>query len=125
MTEFRFLIGPEIIEAEQSIPDDQKISWPLDSIVLFAYEDGKVVGRIGIMAIKIVEGTYADPSKRGGRLPLELMKRMEAMQAYLGEPNINAPVYDEQAEVADYLTRVGFERVPLTLYTKLLLKETP
>jgi hypothetical protein len=121
--EFKFLAGPEVLEAEKQIPDDQKVNWPVDSIVMYCFEGDTVIGRMGIMSFKIVEGTWADPSKQGTTLAFRMMKQMEAMVAYLGEPAINAFSADSQAEVGEYLERYGFERLPITLYTKALVKK--
>ena len=120
--EFRFLAGPEILEAEKQIPDDQKVNWPVDSIVMYCFEDNKVIGRMGLMSFKIVEGTWAHPDKKGTSVAYRMMRQMEAMVAYLGEPAINAFSADDQP-VSDYLERYGFERLPITLYTKSLVEK--
>ncbi len=121
--EFRFLIGSEIVEAEKQLPVEQRAHWPVDSMVMYCYEDDRIVGRMGVMSLKIIEGTWIAPDKRSTTLPLRVLRQFEAMYAaYLGE-NLNAFASEEQPEIADYLSRVGFERVPVNLFTKTLVQK--
>ncbi len=119
--EFKFLVGPELVDAEAQLPENQRVAWPIDSIIMFAYEDGKVVGRMGLMSIKIIEGTYVAPGHT--TLAYRMMKQMEAFLAYLGNTHAMAIVYDGMPQVADYLQRVDFTREPLTLYSKEVAKK--
>jgi N-acetylglutamate synthase-like GNAT family acetyltransferase len=118
--EFRFLAGPEILEAEKQIPNDQKVNWPVDSIVMYTYEGEQIVGRMGLMSIKFIEGTYIAPDNRNGRLLLQMMTQMEGVIKYLGNTHAMALSYDEQPQVSDYLKRLGFERFPVTMFDKEL-----
>ena len=124
MLEFKFLIGPEVAEAELQIPAEQRVPWPIDSIIMYAMEDGKIVGRMGVMSIKFIEGTWVDESKRSTSLAFRMMKQMEAvLRESLGSTHAMALVYDEQPEVGDYLARVGFERFPVIVYSKELVEK--
>lgn len=118
--EFRFLLGPEVEEAEKLIPEGQHVAWPLDSIVMYAYEGETIVGRMGLMSIKFIEGTYIAPTNRGGTLLVKMMNQMQAIIKHLDNTHAMALSYDEQPQVADYLKRLGFDRFPVTVFSKEL-----
>lgn len=117
--EFQFLIGPETVAAEAQMPVEQRVPWPLDSVIMYAFDGDKLVGRMGLMSIKMIEGTWAAPDA-SPTLAYRMMKQMDAMQIYLGSTSSFAMVHDIQPEIAGYLERVGFQRFPVTLYQKML-----
>jgi len=121
MVQFKFLYGPEIESAEQQLPPEQRVSWPLDSLIMYCYDDDRVIGRMGLMSIKIVEGTYVVPNAPP-TTAFRMMKQMEAMIAYLGNTHVMALVYDGTPQIADYLERVNFKREPLSVYSKEVAK---
>ncbi len=120
--EFKFLYGPEVVAAEQFMPEAQRVNWPFDSLVMYTFDDDVLVGRMGLMSFKVIEGTWAAPDSPP-TTAYRMMKQMSALQEYLGDTAANAFVLDEQPEIAAYLERVGFERVPVTLYTRSLIKK--
>lgn len=117
--EFKFLVGPETTSAEQQLPVGQQVTWPFDSIVLYAFENDRVIGRIGVMAIRVIEGTWAEPGHT--TLAPRLMKQLEAFLKSLGSTHAAALVYDEQPQVAEYLKRIDFKRFPVTMFIKDLV----
>lgn len=121
--EFKFLFGPEITVAEQALPVEQRVQWPLDSIVAYCFDGEKIIGRMGIMSIKLIEGTWVAPDA-APTTAFRMMKQMEAVLQHLGNTHAMALVYDEQPKVAEYLTRVGFERFPVTVFSKMLEEES-
>lgn len=124
--EFRFVLGIEAGEMEAQLPVEQRANWPVDTLISYAIEDGKVIGRMAIMSLQVVEGTWVDPEKRSTSLAYRMMKQLEAVQKQaLGRTHSLALVYDEQPEVGEYLQRVGFKRFPVTLYEKSLVEEDP
>ena len=114
--EFRFLVGPEVEDAEEHIPEGQRVKWPIDSIVMYCYDDGKIIGRIGAMSIKIIEGTWA-ASDAPPTTAFRMMKQMEAMLAFLGNTHALALVSTEMPQIANYLQRVGFVQLPVEMYS--------
>jgi hypothetical protein len=121
--EFKFLVGPEAVEADKQLPAGQRVQWPVDSLVAYAVEDGKIVGRIGAVAIKVVEGTWCAPEKRGTTLPMRLMRQFEAMYSTFLGTAIGAFAPDAKPEISKYLERIGYEKLPVTFYTKTIVEQ--
>lgn len=119
--DFKFLIGPELEAAEQQMPLGQRVNWPLDTMVLYVFENERVVGRMGVMSIKIIEGTWVEPGQ--STLAFRMMKQMEEFLKSVNNTHASAFVYDEQPQIAEYLKRVGFERFPVTMFIKDLYRE--
>lgn len=116
--ELKFLFGPEVLEAEQQMPVEQRVAWPADSIILYAYKDNKIIGRVGLMSIKFIEGTWAADEMRGTGLPVRMLRQMEKLILSLGNSHVFSMAADVQPEIKDYLERLDFERVPVTLLAK-------
>lgn len=106
----------EGLAAQEIDPDG--IKWPANSIVLYAIEEGKVVGRIGYLYLPHIEATWIAEDKRGGTLAARLVKKMEEIVQESGSPAIFAYSYDNQPEVGGYLARQGYTRLPLSVHMK-------
>lgn len=119
---FKFVVGPETLEFEAQLPVAQRVPWPLDSMVMYALDEERVVGRMGVMSIKFIEGTWADITHP--TLGFRMMKQMEVVLAHMGNTHAMALVYDDQPRIADYLKHTNFERFPVTVYSKKLLEAT-
>jgi hypothetical protein len=118
--EFTFLIKPEEIAlVEARLPPEQQVSWPLDSLVMYAVDGDKIIGRMGVMSIKILEGTWVAPGAPPSTA-FRLMTQMLGILPQLGNTHALALAYDETPKIGEYLTRLKFERFPVTLYSKEL-----
>lgn len=123
--EFRVVDGEEA-----RLLDPAKLDWPLDSKVLFAFENNQVVGRssltimpmIAVVNTSLIEGSWVREDKRGTSLAFRLIKKVEDLFRENNKTHALAFAYDAQPEIADYLTRVGFEKLPLTIYMKQLVE---
>lgn len=116
--EFRVLDGLAAREI-----DTEQIEWPADARVIFAMEGNEVVGRSSLVHLPVVEGTWVSQAKRGSTLAYRLLKKVEDVFRENGKPVAMAMAHDTQPEIADFLERFGFTRVPVTLYVKTLVKE--
>lgn len=115
--EFTLLTGEEL-----KAVDPQGVQWPWDTFGIIATEDGKVVGRSAIINMPMIEGTMVVPEKQGGTLAYRLIQKIEELYRELGKTHAIAMVYDEQPEVAEYLKRIGFEKMPVVVYSKTLVE---
>jgi N-acetylglutamate synthase-like GNAT family acetyltransferase len=114
--------------AEAKIIDPAHLDWPDDSKVVFVVQDDNVVGRssmftlpmIAILNLSMIEGTWIAEEKRGTSLAARLIKKVESVFRENGKTHAYAFAYDEHPEVADYLQRFGFQKMPLTIYMKQL-----
>jgi hypothetical protein len=100
--------------------DPEHVQRPPDSTVLYARENGEIVGRTAIIELPHVEGTWVAESKRGSSLALRLIRKLEEEVAALGRSHLFAFAFDSQPEVSEYLERVGYTRFPVTVWAKSL-----
>lgn len=119
MIKFQLMLG----EAAREI-DPEHFPWPFDTLVLFAFEDEKVVGRSAILNMPLIEGTWVADAYRGSTLMPRLVKEVEKLLFDLKKTHSMAWQNTEQPEVADYLTRMGYTKLPIAVWTKELQKET-
>jgi len=95
-------------------------TWPADTVGVLAIEDGKaVVGQTAVLNLPIIEGTIVAEEKRGTPLLFRLIKRVEELYLELGKTYSWAMAATPEVEA--YLERLGYSKVPVTLYTKNLV----
>lgn len=117
MTEIRQITPAEYVLQ----PADSRIDWPEGSIVLGAFaSDGSMVGRIAIIDLPHIEGTWVADKFRRGTLAFRLIRGIEDIMRRIGRSHVFAFAYDTQPEVSSYLERVGYKRMPLTVWVKEL-----
>lgn len=115
--ELKVLTGDDARNAD---PDGVK--WPDGAPVVFAYEGDRVVGRSAILPVDVVEGTMVADDKRGTSLAFRLLRRVEGLYLQAGRTHAIAFAHNDQPEVGEYLERVGYEKSPLTVYSKQLVE---
>lgn len=111
------LLQPDEVALAEAVDG---ITLPPGTLVIGALNDGKLVGRITLMSLIHLEGTWVDEAYRGGSTAARLVKRAEEVLAGGGVTSAWAYTPDAQPEVGDYLKRFGYSRMPLTIYQKFL-----
>jgi hypothetical protein len=92
---------------------------PPDGCVAFVAREGEeIVGRIFIMAPAHVEGPWIREDRRGGLLLNQLVAAVTGEAKSCGHSKIFA--YAASDQLADYLQRLGFQKMPLTVWEKEL-----
>lgn len=117
--EFRIVTSAE----EARALDPQGLPWGDGNAIVFAIENGKVVGRSAAIAFPMIETSWVAPEKRGSTLAMRLVKEVEKIQRDLGNAYVFAFVHDSQPEIAGYLLRFGYEPAQLKLYCKKLAED--
>lgn len=102
-----------------SVPDGVRF---LESAAVFAafLPTGKLVGRTAIVPLYFIEGTYVDPEYRGTSLAVRLIKAVENHMRELGNESVLAMSRDADPQVGDYLSRFGYEQLPVSVWIKNL-----
>lgn len=117
----------EKIGADARAVDPEGIKWPdpvvSAPVVIFAYEGDRIVGRSAILPVDCIEGTMVVDDKRGTSLAFRLLRRIEELYRAHGRTHAIAFAHDDQPEVAGYLERIGYEKSPLTVYSKQLVED--
>lgn len=102
---------PRLAAVEEGyVPD------PNNAVVLVAEEDGEIVGRWFLVVMPHVEGIWIRPDKRGGTLGYRLEKAMCTEAKDAGLERILA--FADNDTHVDYMTRLGWKKLPFTVMTK-------
>lgn len=102
---------------------DGIIPSPDDSIVIIAEnESGDIIGRMFLVDVPHIEGTWVADSERGGTVGFRLERAMCKAAAGLRLKKTFAFV--TTAEHANYLLRLGWEPTEYRVMTKSLEKES-
>lgn len=98
--------------------DDGYMPDPATSIVIVAKECGEIVGRMMLLSLVHIEGTWISESHRSGRVLVKMMKEMEKQAHQAGVRTLFA--YSGDDKVSDYLVRLGYKKTPLVIFEKEL-----
>lgn len=93
-------------------PDPQK------SVVVVARNDSGIVGRIFLLAPAHVEGIFIEEAWRNGPLMKQLVQAAELEARVEGITQLLVFAKDEM--MADYISRLGYKQMPLTVWEKPL-----
>lgn len=91
---------------------------PNRSIALVAENDSEIVGTVFLVEPLHIEGPWVKESERGGILGYRLMQAAENAARGIKVKTLFA--YAATDELADYLQRLGYSKMPLTVYAKEL-----
>jgi N-acetylglutamate synthase-like GNAT family acetyltransferase len=97
---------------EGHVPD------PLKSVAIIATDDAQVVGRMLLLSLAHIEGTWVKPDHRGTSILVRMMRKMEETAKSLGLTKMFS--YAPNKEVEDYLKRLGYTKTELTVWSKEL-----
>lgn len=98
--------------ADGYMPDPRK------SIVVLAKDGSEAIGRIMLLAPAHIEGTWVADRARKGLVLRQLVGAIELEAAAEGIKELFA--YSPNEQVGDYLERLGYVKMPLTIYAKEL-----
>ncbi len=111
------------LEAQQIDPEN--IKWPHDSVILYALEENgenrEIVGRIGIIQLPHIEGTWIREDKRNSRVLSRLISKVENILEEAGRTAVFSFADKRDANVINYLERLGYTQLPLKVYMKPLV----
>ena len=112
--EIRVVTGKEM----QGIPQPDGVSGPEFAEFVGAFEDGKLVGRIGALRLAHLEGTWVAEKYRKSLLPYRMFRFMETTLKGAGLTHVLA--FSADPVVTDYLQRLGYKTESLTVLSKEL-----
>lgn len=111
----------ELKPEEYSRQPEPVVNWPEGSYVVGAFtEEDKLVGRIAVVELPHIEGTWVDPEYRNGLLPAKMVRAVENGMKAIGRSHVFAFAPNDIPEIADYLQRFGYEAFPVTVWVKKL-----
>lgn len=104
--------------------DPQGAQWPWDTFAVVAMQDDKVVGRLVIRNMPVLEGWYVDPDTRADGVADELTIRAEeVLRTVCGATHAMCMSYDEAPLIRKYIHMKGFEDFPVKLHIKEIARE--
>lgn len=109
-----------------AIPEDPVIPYPPEFHFTAAFDSKGLAARVAMVPLPHIEGTWLREDLRGTpkvRTIFTLIKELEKNILATGRGHAFSFVHDEQPEVAEMMTRLGYEKYPLTIWVKDLNKE--
>jgi len=91
---------------------------PNESIAIIAQSGAVIVGRMLLLCPFHIEGTWIEESYRHRTVAVRLIAMMEREARKIGLSKIFS--YAPNAEIEGYLSRLGYKKQPLTVWTKEL-----
>ena len=108
-------------EIEQAQAVDGVAFPPENSIILGAVDaSGNVVGRIVLMSLVHLEGTWVAPEYRGSRLAIKLVAAAEQTLLQNGLTSVIAYTPKSDPKIGQYMRRVGYAELPIEVWQKFL-----
>ena len=97
---------------------------PKRSVAIIAHNDVVgIIGRIFLVAPVHIEGVFVDKPWRNSTVLNMLVKRAE-LEAFK-EGLTQLLVFAKDAQMADYIARLGYKELPLTVWSKELPPSQP
>lgn len=85
------------------------------SLALIVEEEGRIVGRMMLIPMYHIEGTWIEKSHRGGSILSRMMKQMEDLAKAKGLTKLLSYA---TPEVETYIKRLGYKKQELTVWAK-------
>lgn len=103
-------------------PDDQPCMIPLppEFMVIAGFDSKGLAARTSMAPLAHIEFTWVREDLRSGRVALQLVKELESAVASSGRTHVIAFAHNEQPEMADYLSRIGYTQMQVTVWEKNL-----
>lgn len=95
--------------ADGFVPD------PENSIAIVAEDDGEIVGRMLLVALPHIEGTWIDPRRRKGSLLAKMFRQMESEAPV---PRLFA--FTPTGTISGYIERLGYSKLDVEVHEKCL-----
>lgn len=122
---YEFFSGIEanILEAYK-LDESIRFPWPPISHILYAIdEDKNIVGRIGILQLPHIEGTWVREDYRKGFVAVRMLSKIEEFIADNDRKAAFAFVKSDDIDIQNYMQRFGYVELPLKVYIKSLVEE--
>lgn len=114
--EFEVINGTEAAKI-----DPRGIPWPENTTAVVARDErGEVKAISTILVLPHIEGTWVAEDSRHGTLPARLVKRVEQLLQDQGGSSVFAFAHDSDPQIKTYLDRFGYQRLPFSVYMKVL-----
>lgn len=98
--------------AEGTVPDAKK------SIVIVAKDGNEIVGRIMLLNLAHIEGTWVAPQHRGGTIGWRMIRMIEKAAQRIGITKLFA--YTDTDQNGEYVERLGYRKTNFVVWVKEL-----
>jgi len=89
---------------------------PNSSIVVVAKDDGEIVGRMFLLSLAHIEGTWINKQHRNGTIAFRMIKLMEQEAKKIGINTLFA--YSKSDDVSGYMERLGYKKTDMVVFEK-------
>lgn len=119
----RYILLPPELNHLARIPEDPLV-FPQEFLILGAYNEQKeLVGRAMFITLPHIEGTWVREDLRKGRIGYHLLKTIEQQIKGMGRSHAWAFIEETDKEKEGYMERLGYKRMPFSVWAKQLVKD--
>ena len=91
---------------------------PARTIAIVAEDNGEIVGRMLLMDMVHLEGSWVRPDHRNGSVGYRMFQRVLAEAKRIGITGLMAYTDKTDLDVTNYMERLGFEKQPFWVWSK-------
>ena len=123
--QYEFFTGEEAnLLEEYKLEKSIRFPWPENSHILYAIdEDKNIIGRMGLLQLPHIEGTWVDEKYRSGLIGARMLVKMENLLIEYERTAAFAFVKSDDIKVQEYMKRFGYVELPIKVYIKALINE--
>lgn len=100
---------------------DSTTEWPIDSLVIFAVEDEKIIGKVAILVLPHIENLEIDKNNKNGFLMKRLLEEAENVLRDFGRNCAASFIMNGNDDLTNYAERIGYKQLPATVWIKPLV----
>jgi len=89
---------------------------PQQSIAVVAKQDGRIIGRMLLVGMAHIEGTWIADDFRNGTIAVRMIREMEKQATETGLKTIFA--YSDRPEIDEYMERLGYASTNMKVFRK-------
>lgn len=117
-----YLLPPELNQLAE-IEEDPIKPYPPECTILAAFDNKGLAARTLLIQLPHIEGTWVREDLRKGRVGYKLIKEMETTLLSAGRSHIFAFSETTDETISSYMERLGYSKMPLTIWSKNLTKD--
>lgn len=117
-----YYILPSELNFLAETPDDGQVL-PKEFTILAAFDEKGLAGRTTLVPLPHIEGTWVREDLRKSRVAYTLLREVEKSIRAAGRSHAWAFVEESNAEITNYMERLGYKKQPFTVWVKDMTDE--
>jgi|SRR6185295_145143 len=123
--QYEFFTGEEANLLElHKLDESIRVPWPPTSHILYAINENKdIIGRMGLLQLPHIEGTWIREDYRNGTIAVRMISKVENLLVENDRTAAFAFIQTKDEDIQNYMERLGYIELPLKVYVKALIDD--